>query len=99
MVRILTSWEDVAVRKSIDDLAIFGGAPAFTEHLHVGQPDVCDRDGLFRRLNGMLDRRWLTNDGPLIHEFEQAVEAELLVKHCVAMASGTAALEIVLRAL
>jgi dTDP-4-amino-4,6-dideoxygalactose transaminase len=91
--------ERIIIPKSINDLAIFGGSPTFAHHLHVGQPDICDRDALFRRLDGMLDRRWLTNNGPLVHEFERKVEVELGVKHCIAMASGTVALETVLRAL
>ena len=87
------------MKSTIDDLAIFGGVPGFGEELHVGRPDSCDRDALFRRLNGMLDRRWLTNNGPLVHEFELAVETELRVENCVAMASGTVALGTLVRAL
>lgn len=47
----------------------------------------------------MLDRRWLTNDGPLVKEFEQRVADYVGVKHCVAMCNATVALEIAIRAL
>lgn len=87
------------MKSTIDELAIFGGTPAFAEQLHVGRPDSCDANALFGRLSGMLNRRWLTNDGPLLQEFERAVEAKLRVEHCVAMSSGTVALETAVRAL
>ncbi len=47
----------------------------------------------------ILDRRWLSNNGPLLVEFERQVAAYLGVKHCVAMCNGTVALEIAMRAL
>ena len=50
-----------------------GGAPAFAERLHVGQPNVGDRNRLVERINGILDRRWLPNAGVYVREFEQRV--------------------------
>ena len=50
------------------------------------------------RIGGVIDRRWLTNDGPLVREFEAAVAALLGVPHCIAMCNGTVALEIAIRA-
>jgi len=47
----------------------------------------------------MLERRWLTNNGPLVQELERRLAAFLGVKHCVAMCNGTIALEIAIRAL
>jgi dTDP-4-amino-4,6-dideoxygalactose transaminase len=47
----------------------------------------------------MLDRRWLTNDGPLVKEFESRVAKSVGVEHCVAMCNATVALEIAIRAL
>ncbi|QWT18401.1 aminotransferase class I/II-fold pyridoxal phosphate-dependent enzyme [Bacillus sp. NP157] len=47
----------------------------------------------------MLDRKWLTNAGPLVEEFEKRVAADLGVDHCVAICNGTVALEIAIRAL
>ena len=82
----------------MSELAILGGAPAFPEPVHVGRPNIGDRDRLMERIEGMLDRRWLTNDGPLVHEFEQAIAELLGVPHCVAMCNGTVALEIAIRA-
>lgn len=71
----------------------------FPNPLHVGRPNVGSRDRLFARLNTILDNVWLTNNGPLVREFEKQIAAFLRVKHCVAMCNGTVALELAIRAL
>ena len=86
------------VKASLDDFALFGGRPAFVEPLHVGKPNLGDRRALHDRIQGMLDRRWFTNDGPLVREFESRVAEIVGVEHCVAVSSGTKALEILVRA-
>ncbi|WP_088254866.1 aminotransferase class I/II-fold pyridoxal phosphate-dependent enzyme [Fimbriiglobus ruber] len=78
-------------------LAILGGRPAFPDPLHVGRPNVGERAALMRRFNEMLDRNWLTNDGPLVKEFEREVAAHAGVEYCVAMCNATVALEIAIR--
>jgi dTDP-4-amino-4,6-dideoxygalactose transaminase len=82
----------------MSEFAILGGAPAFAEPMHVGRPNIGDRDRLMERIAGVIDGRWLTNDGPLVHELEEAVAAALGVPHCIAMCNGTVALEIAIRA-
>jgi len=83
----------------ISDLAIQGGKPSFPEPLHVGRPNIGNREQLFERMNDMLDRRWLTNAGIYVQEFERRIADMLNVKHCVAMCNGTVALEIAIRAI
>jgi dTDP-4-amino-4,6-dideoxygalactose transaminase len=90
---------DPARKTEVGDLALFGGAPAFAEKLHVGRPNIGDRDRLLARFNDMLDRRWLTNDGPFVLEFERKICEYVGVRHCVAMCNATIALEIATRAL
>ncbi|ULU25059.1 DegT/DnrJ/EryC1/StrS family aminotransferase [Dyella terrae] len=51
------------------------------------------------RLDQVLDNQWLTNNGPMVQEFEREIAEKLGVKHCVAMCNGTIALEIAIRAL
>lgn len=80
-------------------LALLGGEPLFTEPLHVGRPNLGDRAAFMARMEGILDRNWLTNAGPLVVELEAAICRELGVAHCVAMTNGTIALEIAIRAL
>lgn len=82
-----------------DELAVFSGSPAFTEQLHVGRPNIGNRERFLARINDMLDRKWLTNDGPYVQELEQRIADLLGVKHCVVMCNGTVALEIAIRAL
>ena len=83
----------------VKELAIFGKAPAFAEKLHVGRPNLGNRDRLLQRFSDMLDRNWLTNDGPLVREFEARIADIAGGRHCVAMANATIALEIASRAL
>ena len=81
------------------DLAIFGKPPAFAEKVHVGRPNLGNRERLFERINDMLDRNWLTNDGPYVQEFEKRIAEFTGMRHCVAMCNATIALEIAIRAL
>ena len=87
------------MKRDIEDLAIFGGEPAFEEKLYVGRPNIGNRERLLERINDLLDRRWLTNNGPYLHEFERCLADMVGVKHCIAICNGTVALEIVIRAL
>jgi dTDP-4-amino-4,6-dideoxygalactose transaminase len=73
--------------------------PVFDKPLHVGCPNIGDRTRLLARINHILDRRWLTNDGLFAQEFEKKIAALLGVKHCRAMCNGTIALEIAIRAM
>src|SRR5579862_2367286 len=80
-------------------LAIDGGEPLFPEPLHVGRPNIGDPGRLHERMDGILQRRWLTNDGPVVKEFEQRVAEITGVKNCITMCNATVALEIAIRAL
>ena len=86
-------------KKRLRDLAIFGGTPGFSEVLHVGRPNIGDRQRLMKRMDDLLDRRWLTNQGPYVRELEDRLADMMGVKHCIAMCNGTIALEIAARAL
>jgi len=81
------------------DLAINGALPAFAEPLHVGRPNVADRDLYLAKIEAMLDSGWLTNNGPMVHEFEARLAESLDVKHVVVVCNATIALEIAIRAL
>lgn len=85
--------------KSVEDLAVFGAPPAFTQQLHVGRPNIGNRDALMKRIDRILDAAWLTNNGPYVRQFESRIAEYLGAKHCVAMCNGTVALEIAIRAL
>lgn len=83
----------------LHDLALYGAPPAFSEPLHVGYPSIGNKDDFLRRIDDMFERRFFTNDGPFVRELEQRIAERLGVKHCVAVANGTLALEIAIRAL
>jgi dTDP-4-amino-4,6-dideoxygalactose transaminase len=65
----------------------------------VGAPNVPAPAALFDRLAGSLTRRYLSNHGPLVEEFEGRVAERLQVRHCIAVSSGTSGLMILARAL
>jgi dTDP-4-amino-4,6-dideoxygalactose transaminase len=83
----------------LGELAIFGGTPSFSEPRHVGRPNLGDRERLLTRVEGVLDRDWLTNDGPLVDEFEQRVAELSGAEHCVAVSNATVGMQLVARAL
>ena len=83
---------------NISELAIFGGAPSFDRLLHVGRPNLGNRERLFARFNEMLDRRWLSNNGPLVQEFERRIADYVGVKHAICVCNATIGLEIAIRA-
>jgi dTDP-4-amino-4,6-dideoxygalactose transaminase len=84
---------------SLRDLAINGAPPMFPEPLHVGRPNIGNKDAFLAEASAMLDRGWLSNNGPLVQELERRVCEYIGVRHCVAMCNGTIALEIATRAL
>lgn len=86
-------------RLSVDALAIFGGVPAFADKLHVGRPNIGSREQLLKRIDDILDSRWLTNDGPQVQEWEKRIADFVGVEHCIAVCNATIALEILIRAL
>ncbi|MBC7955682.1 MAG: aminotransferase class I/II-fold pyridoxal phosphate-dependent enzyme, partial [Cytophagales bacterium] len=88
-----------AVKKSIDELAVFGGPPAFDHKLYVGQPNLGDRASFMQRVERILDSKWYTNHGESVRELEAALCKYLGVKHCVAVCNATVGLEIAIRAM
>jgi dTDP-4-amino-4,6-dideoxygalactose transaminase len=86
-------------KKRIEDLAVLGGKPAFKDKLHVGCPNIGEKRRFLDRVNAMLARRWLANNGPYVQEFEQALTRLLGVRDCIAACNGTTALELAIRAL
>jgi dTDP-4-amino-4,6-dideoxygalactose transaminase len=80
-------------------LAILGAPPAFEHLLHVGRPNIANRGRFMELTSQMLDRRWLSNNGPLVQEFESRIAQFLGVKHCICVCNATIGLEIAIRAI
>lgn len=87
------------LKSTVSDLAYFGGETAFAEPLHVGRPNIGNREDFEKRLGDILDRHWLTNGGRYVSDFEKRIAEIAGVEHCVAMCNATVALEIAIRAL
>lgn len=81
------------------DMVKNGGVPCFEQTLHVGTPNIGSRENFLKYVGEIFDRRWLTNNGSMVQEFELRVAKHHKVKHCIAMCNGTVALEIAIRAL
>lgn len=89
---------NIDLKRSLVDLQIVGGAPAYIKPLHVGAPNIGSRKRLLERINAILDRNYLTNNGPCVEELESKVREITQVHHCIALANCTSALEIAIRA-
>lgn len=89
----------MATKKSIDDFAIFGGKPSFQQQLHVGRPNIGNKELLLKRIGDVVDHRWLTNSGPCVEEFEKLLRQLLGVTHCEAMCNATDGLQLAMRAM
>lgn len=81
------------MKHGTQDLALFGGPPAFVEDRRVGRPNQGDRRRFLDRMNQVLDNEWLSNMGPLMHEFEARVAELAGVRHCVSLCNATVALQ------
>jgi len=88
----------ILAKTEVSQLAVLGNPPLFDAPIHVGRPNLGDRGRLLDRIHEMLDRCWLSNNGPFAQEFEAKVAAFLGVRYCIAMCNGTVALEIAIRA-
>ena len=69
------------MKNKIDELAIWGGSPEFESPLHVGRPNIGDRDFFLSNVNEVLDNKWLTNNGPKVNEFEKKLADYIGVKN------------------
>src|SRR5690242_17513304 len=92
------AWSGKEVR-SARDLAINGAPPMFSQPLHVGRPNIGSHERFLQYARDILERQWLSNNGPLAQQLEREIAQYLGVQHCIAMCNGTIALEIAIRAL
>jgi dTDP-4-amino-4,6-dideoxygalactose transaminase len=65
----------------------------------VGRPNIGSKDAFLARMSDIFDRRWLTNSGPMVEEFERRLQEYLHVRNVVCVTNATVALELVARAL
>ena len=65
----------------------------------VTQPYLPERSRLDKYIDGIYERCWLTNNGPLVQELTQRLEAYLGVENLLLVGNGTLALQIAFRTL
>ena len=94
----LTAHRDACRKRSAGDLAILGGSPAFTETQLVGRPNLPPFEDFTELMREAFERRWLTNRGPLVQQFEDQVAQISDAKHCIAVANATLGLQLVAHA-
>jgi dTDP-4-amino-4,6-dideoxygalactose transaminase len=76
---------------------IGGKSPMFSQPLHVGRPNIGSASEIHRYIDEILERRWLSNDGQVVQEFERKLAEYIGVKHCLAVCNATIGLEIAYR--
>lgn len=81
----------------IDLPAVLGGTPMFPEGVPLARPTVLDPTAVGRDVERILASGVLTN-GPMVRELERRAAEYLGVGHCIAVASCTTGLMLVLRA-
>lgn len=65
----------------------------------VNKPFLPKKEEYISLLNGIWERVWLTNSGPLVEELESQLMTYLKVEHLKIVSSGTVALQIAIKAL
>jgi len=65
----------------------------------VTKPFLPPEEEYAKLLNGVWERNWLTNNGPLVNELESKLKDFLNVKHLLYVANGTIALQLALKSL
>ena len=65
----------------------------------VTRPYLPDREKLDRYIDGIYERGWLTNNGPLFHELTSRLKEYLAVDNLLLVGNGTLALQVAYRAL
>lgn len=65
----------------------------------VTKPFLPPRAEYERFLDGIWERNWLTNNGPLVNELELRLKQHLGVNHLLFVANGTLALQLAIKAL
>jgi dTDP-4-amino-4,6-dideoxygalactose transaminase len=72
---------------------------AFKSPLYVGRPNIGNREKFNDRVNEIFDTRWLSNNGPMVQNFESEIAKFIGIKHCVSVCNATIGMELVANAM
>lgn len=67
--------------------------------INVTKPFLPPYEEYAHYMQGIWERNWLTNNGPLVNELEVKLKEYLKVKHMLYLANGTVAIQIAIKAL
>jgi dTDP-4-amino-4,6-dideoxygalactose transaminase len=67
--------------------------------INVTKPFLPPREEVKKYIDGIWDRAWLTNNGPLVNELELKLKKHLGLRHLLFLNNGTIAIQIALKAL
>lgn len=79
--------------------AFLGGVPAFAKPLPVGQLYFPSWDRYKAAMRGIFERRYYTNQGPLVQQLEEKLEDYLGVNHAICVTNATIGLMMAAEAL
>lgn len=81
------------------EFALLGGAAAFDMSLPVGQLYFPSWDRYEAAMRGIFERRYYTNQGPLVQQLEERLQDYLGVKHAICVTNATIGLMMAAEAL
>lgn len=81
------------------EFALFGGPPAFGNTIPVGQMNFPSWERYRSAMQGIFDREYYTNNGPLARELEERLTDFLGVQHVMCVANATVGLMLAVKAL
>lgn len=87
------------IKKTIDDLAIFGAKPFFSKALPVGQLNFPEWENFEKKFREIFSRKYYTNQGPLTEELEKKLCKFLNVKNVICVTNATLGLMVAAKAL
>jgi len=87
------------MKKSLDDLVLFGGQPIFNHFKTTMNLPKPDKDVFFSALKKSYDTHQITNNGPLVQLLEKKLADFHQVKYCVAFCNCFVGMTIALREL
>src|SRR5258708_35463648 len=67
--------------------------------INVTKPFLPPREEFDKYIDGIWQRNWLTNNGPLVNDLELKLKEYLQVPHMLLLNNGTIALQIAIKAL
>ncbi|MGI9517092.1 MAG: DegT/DnrJ/EryC1/StrS family aminotransferase [Pirellulaceae bacterium] len=73
--------------------------PPASRVLHVGCPNLGDQQVFQQLVDEIFERRWFTNNGEVVREFERRLCEYLDVRHCIPVCNATIGLQLACLAL